>query len=96
VLGKTYLDMGMVEEAIATHQKMVEVAPRRSFVLGRTYALIGREDEAREILAEWEKKEPSPSVAWALATLNSALGNLDEAFRWLNYEQNHAFFPGSE
>ena len=93
VLGDTYLDMGRIEEAIATHQKMLEVAPQWSFHLGMTYAAVGREDEAREILAEWEKKEPSPSVANALAKLNTALGNVEEAFRWLNYEPAHAWTP---
>jgi TolB-like protein/Tfp pilus assembly protein PilF len=93
VLGDTYLDMGRIEEAIATHQRMLEVAPQWSFHLGVTYALAGREDEAREILAEWEKKEPSPIVANALAKLNTALGNVDEAFRWLNYEPAHAWTP---
>jgi tetratricopeptide (TPR) repeat protein len=93
VLGDTYLDMGMFEEAIATHQKLVEVAPQWDYWLGRTYVAVGREDEARKILAEWEKKEPAPSVALALAVLNTALGNKDEAFRWLNYDHNHAWFP---
>jgi serine/threonine protein kinase/Tfp pilus assembly protein PilF len=93
VLGSTYLDMGMVEEAVATHRKMVEVAPQWSYHLARTYAMVGREDEAREILAEWEKKEPSPSVAHALVVMNTALGNVDEAFRWLNYEPSHAWTP---
>jgi tetratricopeptide (TPR) repeat protein len=93
VLGDTYLDMGRIEEAIATHQKMLEVAPQWSFHLGMTYARAGREDEAREILAEWEKKEITPIVVNALAKLNAALGNKDEAFRWLNHEPAHAWNP---
>jgi TolB-like protein/Tfp pilus assembly protein PilF len=93
ILGDTYLDMGMIEEAVATHEKMVEIVPGWSFHLGMTYAEVGREDEAREILAEWEKKEVTPIVANALAKLNTALGNVDEAFRWLNYEPAHAWTP---
>ena len=93
ILGDTYLDMGRIEEAIATHEKMVEIAPRWSYHLGLTYARVGREDETRKILAEWEKKEVTPIVALALAQLNTALGNLDEAFRWLNHEPSHAWKP---
>jgi hypothetical protein len=32
-------------------------------------------------------------VAWSLAAVNSALGDRDEAFRWLNYEHPHVWVP---
>jgi tetratricopeptide (TPR) repeat protein len=93
VLGRAYVEKGMYEEAIAAHQKLVEVAPLRGGDLGRTYALAGQRDEARKMLAELEKRKATPFVAFELAILYTALGEKDEAFRWLNYEHPHAFFP---
>ena len=93
VLGRAYVEKGMYEEAIAAHQKLVEVEPLRRGDLGRTYALAGQRDEARKMLAELEKRKATPFVAFELAILYTALGEKDEAFRWLNYEHPHAFFP---
>ena len=93
VLANTCADAGMYEEAIATAQKGAALYPNIRFILGRAYALAGRRDEALKILAELEKEEASPFGAWGLAVLFTALGNKDEAFRWLNYEHPHAWFP---
>ncbi|MEE9464716.1 MAG: tetratricopeptide repeat protein, partial [Candidatus Neomarinimicrobiota bacterium] len=93
ILGRVYMAKGMYEEAIAAHQKLVEVAPRRRWNLGCTYALAGRRDEALKILAELEKEEATPFGAFGLARLYTALGEKDEAFRWLAYEHPHAFLP---
>ncbi len=41
-----------------------------------------------------EKEEATPFGAFGLAILNTALGNKDEAFRWLAYEYPHAWFLG--
>jgi serine/threonine-protein kinase len=86
VLGNVYADMGMYEEAIATHQKLAEVAPPFRYLLGCTYALAGRKEEARKILAEMEKEEPTPWNARCLVYLYIALGDNDKAFQWLAYE----------
>lgn len=84
----------MYEEAIAAHQKLVEVAPQEKAALGGTYFQAGRRDEALKILAELEEEESTPSLALDLAVAYSSLGKKDEAFRWLNYyEHPHAFFP---
>ncbi len=89
VLGHVLAETGMYEEAIAAHQKAGDLAS-----LGRTYALAGRLDEARKILAELEEKEATPWGAFGLAVLYTALGEKDEAFRWLAYEPHHAWVPG--
>ena len=83
VLGNVYADKGMYEEAIAAHQKLAEVSPQWSWALGRTYARAGKGDEARKIVDELEKEEVTPSRAYGLARLCTALGEKDEAFRWL-------------
>jgi len=85
--------MGMHEEAIAAHQKLAEIAPPWRWALGRTYAVAGRTDQARRILAELEEEDVTPWGALGRAVLYTALGEKDEAFRWLAYDQPHAFMP---
>jgi TolB-like protein/Tfp pilus assembly protein PilF/predicted Ser/Thr protein kinase len=93
ILGAAYAEKGMYEEAIAIHQKLAAVDPEWRYALGRTYALAGQRDKALKILAELKKEEATPFGAWGLAILYTALGEKDEAFRWLNYEHPHAWFP---
>ena len=93
VLGLVYRDKGMYEEAIAAHQKVAEVAPPWKWALGCTYAAAGRTDEARKLLDELKEQEVTRWRAYWLAELHTALGEKDEAFRWLNYEHLHAWVP---
>jgi len=93
VLGLVYETKEMYEEAVTTHEKLVAIVPELRYSLGRTYALAGRRDEARKILADLEAEEVTPFGALCRAYLHTALGEKDQAFQWLNYEQPHAFFP---
>jgi len=93
VLGYLYADMGMYEKAIEVSQKAAALYPELRYLLGRTYAIAGKRDEALKILAELEKEEASPFGAFGLADLYTALGKKDEAFRWLNYEHPHCWVP---
>jgi len=93
VLGYLYADMGMYEEAIEVSQKAAALYPELRHLLGRTYAVAGRREEALKILAELEKEEVDPYGALGLADLYTALGKKDEAFRWLNYEHPHCWVP---
>jgi Flp pilus assembly protein TadD len=93
VLGRTYAVMGMFEEAIAAGKKLVEVAPWRRPWLGIIYVRAGQREEAQKILAELVNEEPTPILAYSLASLYAALGEMDEAFHWLNYEHSHAWLP---
>jgi serine/threonine protein kinase/Flp pilus assembly protein TadD len=95
VLGTSAAQMGEFDEAIAAHEKMVEVNPRWKSALGRTYAVAGRTEDARRILAELEAQPPTSWGAIGLADLHTALGNKDEAFRWLAYEPAHGWLPWS-
>ncbi|MEE9279641.1 MAG: tetratricopeptide repeat protein [Myxococcota bacterium] len=85
VLGAAYAESGMYAEAIAAHQAAAAANPAWRFGLGRSYAMAGRTDEARQILADLSGEEPTPWGAWGLAVLNTALGEKNEAFRWLAY-----------
>ena len=88
-----YMDMGRYEEAISIAQKAASLYPDLRHLLGQAYARAGQREQALEILAELEKEEPDPYGALGLVELNVALGNKDEAFRWLNYEHPHAWVP---
>ncbi len=95
VLGMSAAQMGEYDEAIAAHEKMAAINPVWKHALGRTYALAGRTDDARRILRELEAQPPTSWGAIGLADLHAALGNTDEAFRWLQYDPPHAWLPWS-
>lgn len=95
VLGTSAAQVGKFDEAVAAHEKMVAVNEAWKFALGRTYALAGRTDEARAILADLEAQPPTSWRAIGLADLHAALGNEDEAFRALMFEPPHGWLPWS-
>ena len=94
VLGMAQQMDGLHEEAIATHERMVEFHPYMRWMLGVTYARAGRTEEARQIAREIEAGEIIPLFAFGLATLHGALGDVEATHRWLTYEPNHAWRIG--
>lgn len=93
VLGESAGQLGLYDEAITAHEKMVELNSRFRHALGVTYALAGQTDDALQIVAELEA-EPSPWSALGLAQIHAALGHKEEALRWLEYEPRHAWWGG--
>jgi serine/threonine-protein kinase len=91
VLGETLARIGRYDEAIATHEKLADIFPRWSFPLALTYVRAGRTEDARRILEQYEAQPPSSWVANGLARMHAALGNRDEALRWLEYEPAHGW-----
>jgi hypothetical protein len=65
-------------------------------MLGVTYALAGRDEEARRILEETRQTYAFfPSwVAMGVATIHAALGEADQAVEWLAHEPHHARTAG--
>ncbi len=88
VLGESYSRKGMHEEAIEALKKTGLKA-----MVGYIYAMAGRLDEARKILIELGKETKLDSLE--LAALHTALGEKDEAIRWLEvaYEERIDFLP---
>lgn len=84
-----FRDRGMHEQAIAAVKKAAEANPAWRWSAGVFYVAAGRTDEARALLAELNTKKPSPWGAFWRTSINSALGENDEAFRWLAYEPHH-------
>jgi tetratricopeptide (TPR) repeat protein len=94
VMGKSAFALGRQDEAIAAHEKMVSLNPRWRGTLGVTYALAGRTEDARRILQQLEALPPSSWNAMNLAELHAALGNHDEALKWLEYQPRHGWWMG--
>ena len=92
MLGFAYARKGMYEEAIAAHQKAVAANPGWKWALAHTYALADRREEARQIAAEIEA-ENNPRNARSLAKIYTALGEKDEAFRWLETAYEYRLSP---
>lgn len=87
-LGWAYLNKGKGEEAIQEFQQAVQLAGPddmdMQLDLGFAYAATGKRDEARRILAKLKQLHERGLVpSGSVAILYGALGQLDEAFAWL-------------
>jgi hypothetical protein len=83
VIGGAALAKGDTAQAILAHQKLAAGAPEWIWGLGHTYALTGRDAEARRIAPAMARRV-TPMGAWGLIQIHAALGDRDEAFRWLD------------
>jgi serine/threonine-protein kinase len=93
VLGEAYSLMGRHDEAIATLRRAAAINPSQRLGLGTAYARAGRTDDARRLLAEMAAEPPSAYGAFARALIHGDLGDLDDAFRLLDYRPAHAWLP---
>ena len=88
-LGWAYLNLGKHQEAIKEFHLAVELSGTddmdRMLDLGFAYAVTGKQSEARKILIQLKQlHEPGLVPSGSIAILYGALGELDEAFAWLN------------
>jgi TolB-like protein/DNA-binding winged helix-turn-helix (wHTH) protein/Tfp pilus assembly protein PilF len=90
VAGWVLTAQGKLDEALAEHLKAASADAAWKWPLGRTYALIGRKDDARKIAAEIQRA-PGPMEQWGLGVIYAALGETDEAFRWLDAARKSRF-----
>jgi eukaryotic-like serine/threonine-protein kinase len=93
-LGWAYLNMGKHEEAIQEFQQALQLSGTDDtnpiVDLGFAYAAAGKREQARKILAKLKKLHEQGVVpSGSIAILYGALGELDEAFAWLEkaYEE---------
>jgi TolB-like protein/Flp pilus assembly protein TadD len=93
-LGWVYLHSGKHEEAIQEFQNALQLSGTADtdlqLDLGIAYAVTGKQDEARRILAKLENLHEQGVVpSGSVAILHGALGESNEAFAWLEkaYEE---------
>ena len=83
-LAAAYRDKGNFPEAIALYTKSQEATHLPSSGLAITYTRMGRQVEARNILAQLlQAREKRYVSAPVIAAVYVALGDKEEAFRWL-------------
>jgi serine/threonine-protein kinase len=83
-LAAAYREKGNFDEAIALYTKAQEATHLPSSGLAITYARMGRETEAQNILAELlQAREKRYVSAPVIAAVYVAFGDKEEAFRWL-------------
>jgi TolB-like protein/tetratricopeptide (TPR) repeat protein len=95
-LGNVYRAQGKLEEALAIDVKAAEMTHRPSSDLALTYAGLGREAEAREILQQLMAERKTRYVRpESIARIYGALGEQEEAFAWLEtaYAEHSARLP---
>ena len=88
-LGDSYLQKGMLAEAVAAFEKAVALSGRSLFPLaelGSAYARSGRKEETESVLDELKERF---NKAYVSAWVYAGLGENDSAFEWLEkaYEE---------
>jgi adenylate cyclase len=85
VLAAAYREKGNFDEAIALYTKAQEATHLPSSGLAITYARMGRQTEAQNILAQLlQAREKRYVSAPVIAAVYVAFGDKEEAFRWLD------------
>ena len=93
-LGETWTMQGKYHQALAAMQKALEVSgdyPWAACYIGAIHAFLGNRKKAEEILHKCELQGRTPVV---VAFVHLALGEIDQAFEWLEkaYEQCEFLF----
>jgi serine/threonine-protein kinase len=84
-LADAYSGKGDFNQAVALYEKAQAATYSPSVGLGITYAKMGRREDARRVLDQLiEKSRQQYVAADSIAAVYVALGEKDEAFRWLD------------
>jgi Flp pilus assembly protein TadD len=86
MLAAVYAARGSYAEAIAEDEKLKQQLPvsQVNSILGVSYALAGRREDALKIIAELKQTAQQQYVSpYDLAGIYAALGDKDQAFAWL-------------
>jgi serine/threonine-protein kinase len=98
-LGQAYENKGQLMKAVAEYEKATQLAPDPAVFasLARAFALAGRKEEARKILANLTSESHRRYIpAYSLAVVHLSLGEKEEALRWLekSYDDGAPFDTG--
>src|SRR5438552_6900174 len=84
VLAAAYREKGNFDDAIALYTRAQETTNLPSSGLAITYSRVGRQAQARNILTQLvQAREKRYVSAPLIATISVALGDKEDAFRWL-------------
>jgi tetratricopeptide (TPR) repeat protein len=87
ILGLVQEQRGDFDESAAAFQRAIQLSPRSPRMhaaLGRTFALSGKQDEAKQILNELQDRtDQRYDSPFDLASLYLALGDRERGFEWL-------------
>jgi TolB-like protein len=84
-LARVYREQGKLDDALTIYLKARQVTHEPTAGLAITYARLGRDNEARQVLQDLIDKANRSYVAGEqIAAVFVALKDYDEAFRWLN------------
>ena len=98
-LGMNHIQKGNYDAALAAVERgydLEEGNPISQTMVANIYVLVGRKEEARDILAELnEHKKQEYFSAYLIAGLTSFLGDTDQTFEWLNkaYQERDGLLP---
>jgi tetratricopeptide (TPR) repeat protein len=106
ISGLSLLEQGDYEDAIKRFYRSIKLTETRASVgadpacwivyVGRTYAMMGEHDAAKQILEETIKKTTGRDGPYfPIATLCFAIGDTDRGFEWLerSTEENEFWLP---
>jgi len=88
LLGMTYEKVGRYDDALVSYERAITLSggsPAMLAAPGHAYAMLGRRDEARQVLAELHALSARQFVSpYHVAVIHAALGETDQAFDWLS------------
>jgi len=88
-LARVYVAQGKLEEALAIYEEGARRTHRPNYALAITYAKLGRQTEAREILRQMlEARKTTYMRPDLIASIYAALGEREEMFAWLEIAYN--------
>jgi tetratricopeptide (TPR) repeat protein len=97
-LGHAWLQKGMADEAIDAFERAAALSgPRDSLHLAYAFAVTGRTDDARRIIADLTATGRTANMAFHFALAATGLGDLDQAFAWLDrgFDEQGSFMVGA-
>ena len=94
LLGLIYADQGNYDKSVAAFEKASALNSNWNYGLVLAEAMAGNKKLAQEKALEIAAN-PTPLQTWGLAEIYTALGETDEAFKWLNacYKARWSWYP---